>query len=270
MQCWVNGLESDQLSVQDRGLAYGDGLFETILIQASKPCLLDEHLQRLARGLQALSFPDSVLDELRADLKQLVLPEQAVLKIIITRGQGDRGYLIPAVQSANRILLLSPVGDFTDQRNKGVRLRLCQYKLSIQPILAGIKHLNRLDQVLARAEWDDPEIAEGIVSDIDSFIVEGTMSNLFWVKNGCLYTPEIDRCGVQGVMRDHIIRLATAAELSVETGHYYKNALLAADEAFICNSVVGIWPVIAIAEQAFAIGPMTRDLQQMLSEELTC
>lgn len=270
MLCWINGTAVDQLSVQDRGLAYGDGLFETILIHKGKAHLLDQHIQRMERGLKALLFSDQVIEALRKDLERLTLPENAVLKIVITRGTGQRGYAFPKEESVSRILMLSPTSDTSDKQQNGIIARFCRHVLPVQPALAGIKHLNRLDQVLARAEWDDQTISEGIVCDIDSYIVEGTMSNLFWITDGKLYTPTIDRCGVQGVMRDHLIQLAAKMGLQLESGHFYKQALLGADEIFMCNSVIGIWPVIKIDAQSFEIGAMTRELQHMLHKELNC
>ena len=270
MRCWINGLPETEIAVSDRGLAYGDGLFETVLVQKGRLHLFEEHLQRLAKGLRKLSFPESVINDLKEDIAQVSLPDEAVLKIMVTRGAGQRGYALPASQHPRRIIMLADLTDFSSQAQLGVALTRCRYQLPINPALAQIKHLNRLDQVMARQEWDDPSIAEGVVTDTEGYIVEGTMSNLFWVHNGCLYTPLIDRCGVKGVMRDHLIKLASQMGLLVEEGRYKPEVLNGADEVFICNSLIKIWPVTRIDQKTFSIGSMTQNLQQALHKDLSC
>ena len=270
MRSWVNGQQGAELSIYDRGLAYGDGLFETILIKSGQPQLMPEHMARLGKGLAALAFPDDVLKALEDDFAQLVYPEQGVMKVTVSRGTGLRGYALPKPQKPNRIISFSELPDFTAQSEQGVRIRSCQHRLALQPALAQIKHLNRLDQVMARAEWDDPAIAEGVVCDIDGYIVEGTMSNLFWVRDGVLYTPEIKGCGVRGVMRDYLISLIQQAGLAFQAGRYRPAELEAASEVFICNSVIGVWPVVMLDQWQYSVGPMTRDLQCRLHKELAC
>jgi len=267
---WVNGVESDQLSINDRGLSYGDGLFETIAIINGQPHLLFEHLRRLELGLQRLKFPQDTLTAVKSDIASLQFSANQVLKITVTRGLGERGYKLPTSCLPTRILSLSPASDFSTQRQDGVSVRLCEQRLGHNPVLAQIKHLNRLEQVLARSEWENPAIAEGIVCDLDGFVIEGTMSNLFWVVDSQLFTPDLQRCGVQGVMRDRIIDLAMADAIKVNIGSYPSDALANADEVFICNSLIGIWPVTAIDQQCFQIGAVTKKIQKLLSKEIGC
>lgn len=264
---WINGVKSNQVGASDRGLSYGDGLFETIAISDSHPELLDAHFKRLALGLDRLGFPDDVIGLVKHDLSTICLEGDAVLKITVTRGVGLRGYALPPKTEVTRIISVSMRPALSDNSEKGVAVRLCNYRLPINPVLAQIKHLNRLDQVMARSEWDDQSISEGIVLDAEGYIVEGTMSNLFWVASGIVYTPLIDRCGVKGVMRDHLLSIMRNENIAVEQVRSPLNALLQADEVFICNSLIGIWPVIQIDDREYAIGPMTRKLQQLLSRK---
>lgn len=264
----ANGKPSDSVSIRDRGMAYGDGVFETIRVCAGKPEFLSEHLQRLQNGCERLRIP---LDRLRLEQEiTRVLSDQsvplAVLKITITRGGQQRGYGVDPKAQANRYLLLE---ELTAQRfarmQQGVKLRVCQHRLADNPALAGIKHLNRLDNVLARAEWTDSGIDEGLMLDGMGRVIEGTMSNLFVVRGSQLITPELSRCGVAGIMRQVVIeQLAPAEQLSVHIRPLQLQEMTRSDEVFICNSLIGICPVVAIGCQHFSRGKVTSSLQQQL------
>lgn len=265
---WVNGVEQENVPANDRGLSYGDGLFETVAVVAGRPLLLEQHLARLERGLQSLKFPSETLSQVKRDLAALVLPETAVLKITVTRGVGQRGYALPMLTAATRILTITAAPDFTGRQAEGVKLHHCEYRLPHNPVLAQIKHLNRLDQVMARSEWSDPSIAEGIVCDVEGYVVEGTMSNILWFKEGIAYTPLLDKCGVRGVMLDYLLYHLQQLKIEVKQGRYLTDELLSADEVLVCNSLIGIWPVVAISDAQFSIGTMTRQLQDVLKKEL--
>lgn len=199
---WVDGRPAAELSVRDRGLAYGDGLFETLAVRAGTPRLLERHLARLEEGCRRLAIP---LDT--AALRQELLAFCAALgdgvaKLIVTRGEGLRGYAPPAEASPRRILSGSPRPAYPERHwQQGVRLFACRTRLAEQPLLAGLKHLNRLEQVLARAEWSDAGHAEGLMLDVHERVVEGVFSNLLLVLDGTLVAPDLRRCGVAGVMR---------------------------------------------------------------------
>lgn len=256
----VNGIAQTQINISDRGFQYGDGLFETIAIFNGKPCFLNRHFDRLTASCQRLKIPVPDLNLLRAEIQQLCQhSEQAVLKIIVTRGSGGRGYRQPDPIQATRVLSLHPFPDYPDDyAHNGITTRFCQTRLSLNPTLAGLKHLNRLEQVLARSEWTD-EVMEGIMLDIENRVIEGTMSNLFYVKNQQLYTAKLTQAGVAGIIRSLIMEQHSVIE------HEYSQAeLLAADELFICNAVIGIFPIKQLAEHRFSIGKQTRDLQHWL------
>jgi 4-amino-4-deoxychorismate lyase len=143
--------------------------------------------------------------------------------------------------------------------------------LALSPRLAGIKHLNRLEQVLARSEWDDPDIREGLLCDSEGFVVEGTMSNLLWVRGKRLYAPLLDRCGVAGVVRTRLLQLAAAAGIGVLEGRFGKSELEQADEVMLCNSLIDIWPVVTLGAHHWSVGPVTRALQSLLAKDyLAC
>lgn len=268
MKTWFNGQLANQLDLSDRGLSYGDGLFETVQIRHGRALLLEQHWARLQSGLARLKFPASSLALLQQDVAALTLPDSGVLKLTLTRGPGGRGYRLPDVAQVSRIVALGPLPEFSGQpAEQGVRVRLCDARLGLNPLLAGIKHLNRLEQVLARAEWQDAAIAEGLVCDLEGYLAEGTMSNLFWVIEGVLYTPQLDRCGVAGIVRDRLIKIARQADITVVEGRYPPAILDQANEVFVCNSLIDIWPVNQLEQQSLEIGSVTRQLQQLLQQE---
>ncbi len=270
MQTLINGQPADSIGTTDRGLAYGHGLFETFLIIDGTPIFYAEHLQRLLTGCKRLGIPANDLpQQLQQDLQQLHFPSgRAVLKLVLTSGSGGRGYLTPEQVEAKRILMLSPLPEYPGTPEQGISARWCHTRLACQPLLSGIKHLNRLEQVLARNEWQDPLIREGLVCDSRGFVVEGTMSNLCFIRDGRFCTPAIDQCGVEGVVRNQLLRLAANQGLEVEIDHYTPRDVESADELFICNSLIGIWPIVQLGEHGYALGQHTRRLQSALNQRM--
>ncbi|MDD1131882.1 aminodeoxychorismate lyase [Pseudomonas shahriarae] len=262
MRSWVDGQPADAVPLKDRGLAYGDGLFETLAVKAGQPVLLDRHLQRLDEGCRRLALvADQALirDELLAYAAAL---GDGVLKLILTRGDSLRGYGINAGAPVRRILQGSPPATYPSVHgSSGVRLFPCATRLSEQPLLAGLKHLNRLEQVLARAEWQDADHAEGLMLDMSGRVIEGVFSNLFLVDNGQLLTADLSRCGVAGVMRAELLARAEALGLVTTVTDISLAQLQRADEVFVCNSVYGIWPVLGCGPMSWSAGPLTRKLQ---------
>ncbi|MGC5700411.1 aminodeoxychorismate lyase [Pseudomonas sp. NFXW11] len=262
MHSWVDGQPADALSLKDRGLAYGDGLFETIAVRCGRPLLLERHLQRLAEGCLRLALSaDQALIRSEVLAYAAVLGE-GVLKLILTRGDSLRGYAANPVTSARRILQGSALPVYpAAHAEQGICLFACATRLSEQPLLAGLKHLNRLEQVLARAEWSDAEHAEGLMRDTSGRVIEGVFSNLFLVRQGRLLTADLSRCGVAGVMRAEILCQAESLGIALQVADIGFEQLQQADEVFVCNSVYGIWPVRACAGMRWSAGPLTRKLQ---------
>ena len=266
----VNGRHDDKIDVFDRGLQYGDGVFETIAYRGGRAEFLQQHLQRLQQGCARLSINFEQIDTLRFEVESICNKldnDNAVIKVIVTRGSGSRGYFSLNDSLPTRIVSAHPFPKYPDNyQEKGIYMRFCQQTLSANRKLAGIKHLNRLEQVIARNEWDDGDIAEGIMSDANDNIIEGTMSNIFIVESDHLYTPAITECGISGVMRGQIIQLASRSGLTVEETVITPKRLAHADEVFVCNSIIGIWPVNAIANHQYQLGFITQFLQKVLAE----
>jgi len=189
-----------------------------------------------------------------------------VLKIIVTRGSGGRGYRQPDVIQPTRVLSLHPYPDYPEvYTEQGVVARFCTTRLGLNPALAGIKHLNRLEQVMARSEWNDPDVQEGLMLDASDHVIEGTMTNLFYIKDNSLYTAALTRSGVAGIVRRIIMTLSANHGLSVIEQEFTKDELLSADEAFVCNSIIGIWPLRKIGTAHFPVGPLTQSIQGWLN-----
>jgi 4-amino-4-deoxychorismate lyase len=193
--------------------------------------------------------------------------ERGVIKIIITRGQGGRGYATPKDNNSSRIITLYPWPDYAHENSlSGVQTRVCDYRYAINPGLAGIKHLNRLEQILARSEWEESSIAEGIVMDQNDNVIEGTMSNIFYVTESVLLTPDLSSSGINGVVRQKIIELAATMQLEVRITKTPLDALMSADEIFMCNSIIGVWPIKMIDEKPFQVGETTHQIRQSLEK----
>ena len=265
----INGEIRHSIEVSDRGFQYGDGVFETIAVANGKPLFLQQHLNRLVKGCERLLIPPPEQALLSAETRQLAsTAESAVLKLIVTRGSGGRGYRQPVAISPTRVLSLHPFPEYPESyQSNGVCLRFCTQRLASNPVLAGIKHMNRLEQVLARAEWSDDAIQEGLMCDYEGHVIEGTMSNLFVVKGDMLLTPNLSDCGVAGILREIVLNFASAHNIGVsEKQQLYQQSVLEADEMFVTNSVIGIWPIRQLNEQCFKVGRITRRMQQWYAE----
>lgn len=245
---WVNGLATSLVDVADRGFQYGDGLFETFLVHLGRPVFWQAHLKRLERGCTRLGFPFPAPELLRREAEMACAGQaQGVLKLQLTRGRGGRGYALPAQVEPTRVVSLYPLpARLKEIRQQGVRVCLCRTRLGINPDLAGIKHCNRLEQVLARSEWEDASVYEGLMCDVEGLLVEGTMTNLFWRQAETLLTPKLDRCGVAGIVRAWVIERAFEWGLPVQEVQVGPEALAEAEEVFLTNSVIGVVPVVEV------------------------
>jgi len=259
----VDGRPAMAVDLDDRGLNYGDGLFETIAVADSVPLLWAAHMRRLAEGATRLGIrppSESVLEaEARTVCKGLA---RAVLKIIVTRGKGGQGYAPLANDRVCRIVRCLPAPEYPAVLSReGVRARICRWRLARDRQLAGIKHLNRLPQVMARAEWND-EYEEGLMLDDTGIVIEGTRSNLFVVTDKHLRTPDLTLAGVWGVARELVLERAPAIGVPVNVEPLSLDGVRAADEIFLTNSLIGIWPVRQLEGKTYAIGPVTQAIQK--------
>jgi 4-amino-4-deoxychorismate lyase len=266
--CLVNGKTSAVLDVSDRGLHYGDGVFETMAVANGVVLLWEQHLRRLQRGCGRLGIPVPEPDQLHRESMQLTAGvERGVLKLMVTRGAGARGYRYREAVPPTRVLQLHPWPEHPPRaRRDGAVVGLCRTRLSRQPLLAGIKHLNRLEQVLARSEWTD-EWHEAVMLDERGNAIEATASNLFIVRGGAVLTPVLDECGVAGVLREMIITSGPALQLDVRESRLAPADLEAADELFLTNSIIGLWPVGVYNGKRRGVGPVSRRLQEHLCEQ---
>ena len=262
---WVDGTFRDTVTVRDRGLLYGDGVFETIYVVKGRLILGDLHWARLKDGCCRLSISLSwtVFFQHLAPCLRYIKGKTGIMKVIVTRGNSDRSYK-PGGAWRSIVQWLSEPSYNEDNKKLGIHLYPCKTRLGWQPVLAGIKHLNRLEQVLARGEWNDATYAEGLLCDYDNAVIEGTMSNVFLVMDKELVTPDLSRCGVQGVLRYWILHSKDVV-YSAKVCRVTMKMLKAADEVFMCNSIFGIWPVIRYNQYTWHKGMVTEELQKRVA-----
>ncbi len=267
----VNGVHNAQISPLDRGFAYGDGVFETMAMESGDIRLLNWHLARLNDACQTLSIPlneSTLLAQLEQTIAAAVAAkiDRAIVKIIVTRGEGGRGYATPNPVRPTLCTIVNPPANHPlGNRQNGIKLFACSQTLGRNRSLAGLKHLNKLEYILARDEWSDDTYAEGLICDDRGHIIEGTFSNIFFVCEGALVTPRLSQCGVAGVMRKIIIEeLAPLLSVPVRQIDFLPEDLDQVDEVFVCNSVIGIWPVMSYAKHSWTVGDLSRKLQTAL------
>ena len=261
MRCWVNGIADPAVSAADRGLQYGDGLFETMSVRQGRIVLLERHLARLTRGCERLGIGSVPAAQLRRELQRAADdPDVGVVKLILTRGVQARGYRPDPQTLPTRIVTAYPAPAYpADWARVGVQLHVCALRLSEQPRLAGLKHLNRLEQVLARREWSERVAQEGLLLDVASCVVGGTMSNVFARIDGQLVTPSLERCGVAGVMREAVLALAASRGITCQQRELPFTELLRAREVFLTNALIGIWPVVGLGDHRYELGAASLD-----------
>ena len=264
----VNGVLSSDVNVMDRGFQYGDGVFETMLIVNQQIPLWGQHWLRLTKGCDALAIVQPKKEIIENSITELTKGiSKGVIKLIVTRGIGGRGYAATEQLEPEFVLIQTDYPQYPESHwQEGVDVRICNTRLAHQPALAGVKHMNRLEQVLARTEWTDSNIAEGIMLDIQDNVIEGTMSNLFMVKNNTVYTPGLNLCGVLGVMRETVLSILSEEQITYEVTKINQDMLKDADEVFLTNSVIGLWPVKKIGVTVYQVGPIAKDIQLKINK----
>ncbi|MGB5249598.1 MAG: aminodeoxychorismate lyase [Gammaproteobacteria bacterium] len=241
---WVDGQMTESVLASDRGLNYADGLFETMRVVDGGIPLIDAHLQRLERDAARLGLPVPASAALKRELAVAADGTRAgVLKLVLTRGSGGRGYAPSAASPGRRIISLHPLPDYPSAwYAQGVCVRMCDTVLGSSVAIGGLKHLGRLEQVLASREASDGA-AEGLMQDAEGRVIEGIRSNLFLLMDGELRTPDVSLSGVAGVMRALVIGIAPRLGLDVRIASVQIDDLKRAEALFLSNSVFGIWPV---------------------------
>jgi 4-amino-4-deoxychorismate lyase len=256
------GSSLEVIPVSDRGLQYGDGLFETVAIRDRSPRLWDYHLERLQTGGERLGLPVPSRQAIENELENAIdttsiATDRCTVKIIVTSGSGPRGYPRPLTVTPTLLIGVSTSVPLPENLyRQGVRVRVCDTRLAIQPQLAGIKSLNRLEQVLARNEWQDDSVFEGLLLDTDDRLICGTMSNVFLIDGNSLATPAVTRCGVAGVMRRHLLSLLEESGFDCEVRDIASDEIDSCAGILLCNSQFGILPVCRCSEKTLAPGEL--------------
>jgi 4-amino-4-deoxychorismate lyase len=250
----------DAVPADDRGLAYGDGLFETMRAHAATIHWWKLHWARLAHGAARLHLPLPPQAMVCGEIAQMLgeAAGDASVRLLVTRGAG-RGYAPPKGASPTWVLSLHSLPAVPA---RGLRLRWCETRLALQPALAGLKHCNRLEQVLARSEWgtagDDAD--EGLMCSAEGDVVCATAANLFALDDAGWSTPPVDRCGVAGVCRSWILAETGARERRLAAGD-----VESAQALVLCNAVRGILPVARLGDRSWPPHPQVSALQRLLA-----
>jgi 4-amino-4-deoxychorismate lyase len=264
----VNGVApadaASAVAIADRGLNYGDGLFETMALREGKVRLLDAHMTRLASGCARLKIGYPGTELLLKEIAGVTgTVREGVVKVIVTRGSAGRGYRPDANAASTRIVTLH---ELPPASKTEIKVRWCEMRLSRNPALAGIKHLNRLEQVLAQGEWNDAQIEEGLMLDYEDELVCGTSSNIFIVRGRELMTPDLRYCGVRGVMRGEVVKAAMQLGIEVHEEPLWADNLETANEVFVTNAVRGIRSVVMLDALTWSNGPVTQAIRKALEK----
>lgn len=264
---WVNGVSQASIAPMDRGLAYGDGLFATMRTGVDGILFFEAHQARLTAGAARLGFDWQMSPALAEQL--ITLAEQYphhCVKLLITRGVGGRGYAPPEPVLATEVVSVHPIpAHYAVWQEQGIHLKTSPVRLGHQPLLAGIKHLNRLEQVLIRSQTLPEGFEDWLVLDCMGKVIESSMANIFFIKGNQVVTPSLELCGVAGVMREQVMLALLAQQMNIDCLPFDAEQLVEFDSAFITNSVLGVVDVLAIDTHTFTRAPITAHLRQTLS-----
>lgn len=279
---WVNGKQTKTMSLLDRGFNYGDGLFTTIKVINGGCDLLPQHIKRLNQGITRLVIAPidliALSDDLISKAKALKI---GVLKVIITRGEGKRGYSTIGCDSPNIVIIAGGLPDYQSHQSNGIHLGVSEISLGINPLTAGMKHLNRIEQVLIKQAIEVNGWIDALVLDCQGYIVETSMANIFWRIKDVIYTPSLDLSGVNGLMRQEVIKifdqdlkdmnLESSSNINQSTliqDRFTLQDIINADEVFITNCLMGVVPILSIDNATFPVGELTKRLaQQLITKE---
>jgi 4-amino-4-deoxychorismate lyase len=260
----INGLPATELNIADRAIQYGDGCFTTMAVRAGKVRHWQQHLHRLQHAANILAINFSPWQELQQQVMTLALATgHGVIKIILSRGISGRGYAPGKGQGTYILTVHEMPQHYATWQSKGVKLGISSVQIAKQPLLAGIKHLNRLEQVLVKQSFDADVFDDVLVCDTDGMLVETSIGNLFWRKGPCWFTPDLYFCGVEGVMRNLAVAYFKQIDQPVQQIRTKIGALRQADEVFVCNSLMGLVPVACIEDTAATSSYVIEDYQQL-------
>ena len=258
---WLDGVPTSDPWTLDRGLHYGDGLFETMVCRESRIRFAALHAARLAEGCRRLGIGLDA-DAALARAADTAGHRSALLKLIVTRGVATaRGYAPSGLETARQLLLRYPLPPEEPAGSPTPVVHLAA-RLGENPLLAGLKHLNRLELVMARAEMRDSPAVEGLLASSSGRLACGTMTNVFVVQHGVLRTPRVDRCGIAGVLRAVVLREAQRLGIDAQEADLDPADVAGADEAFLTNVRFGVRAITAVDGRPLPSGPVTQRLRQ--------
>ncbi|MCE2595250.1 aminodeoxychorismate lyase [Motilimonas cestriensis] len=265
----INGEPNRQISPADRGLAYGDGFFTTAKVVRGKVEFWRDHVERLMLASKKFAIELPSLLTLFSEVQTAIAGvELGCLKILITRGEGGRGYSGAGCENPTRIISVTPwPAQYQLWQRSGIALAPCQYQLGLNPQLAGYKTLNRLDQVLIKQELESLDVDDVIVCDINGYVVESSAANVFWFEQGTLYTPDLSQAGVNGVMRKQVLRCAEQLEIPVNIVKFKLDQLAQVDSMFITNTLMGLVPIKQFQQRVLTDFSLVQRLQQEIKDD---
>ena len=259
----INGKKQTKLSVFNRLTQFGDGLFETCLVKEGRLLLWSEHFLRLEKGRTQLKInPVSEKQWLKdiAEALSITKLDQAVVKIILSRGESQRGYGFEKDIKPTRVIIVSAAPRKTSSQ---YTLTTCQSGYTTNQLLSNIKHCNRLEQILARVDLHSDEC---IMLDDNGCVVSVTQGNIFALKSGVLLTPSLDECGIEGTRRSAILKIANDLGLKVNVGAITLKELYKCDEVFVTNSVIGMKSITKINHKVFTQQEETKRLSHAFNK----
>tara|TARA_Y100000590_G_scaffold467668_2_gene647359 strand:+ start:1455 stop:2255 length:801 start_codon:yes stop_codon:yes gene_type:complete len=260
----LNGNPGSSISIFDRGFMYGDGVFETVLVKDGKPKDIDKHLERLISGCNTLSIKSIDIKTVRSYISKALSDEtECILSIVITRGDSlSRGYRYNDHNfTPNIITITSEIPTYKKNYEKiGIDTKFSNYIISKNEHLSKIKHLNRLEQVMASKDISD-EYPEVILCDKDDNIIEGVSSNIFFINSEGIKTPKILDSGVEGITRNKIIEYLESKKKNIEVCNIKKEEISKFKSAFFCNTVRGIWQINSIEKTKFDSIELINDIR---------
>lgn len=269
---FVNGTRQQNSLVTDRSFHYGDGCFTTILVKSGQPLLLSSHQERIESTCHQLFITPPHWGQIKEWIHLAIdasgeQPQRlSGLKVHVSRGSGGRGYSPMGAEAPQITIQTFAYPEYySTWQSKGIRVGVSSTCLGINPSLAGLKHNNRLEQVLIKKEVDDNRVDDNIVLDISQYVIEMSASNIFWVHKNELYTPDLSTAGVIGIQREQALKYAKQNQMKTHVGQFSLNDVLNADEIFTTNALHGVVPVIQVNDKKFNIGATTRTIQEKLN-----
>ena len=255
----VDGVLESEISIFNRNMQFGDGLFETCVSKGNNILFWQRHLSRLNRGCEKLNIKKIAESVWLEDIKKalsLSLEKNCIIKLILSRGNSLRGYSYSEDIEPVRVVIVSEIKKTKSKYS--VSLEYASSGFHSNPKLAGIKHCNRLEQILARANMEGDEV---IMLDENQNIVSVTQGNIYFIFGNKLLTPKLDRCGVVGSRRSLILELARSINLEVDEDTISIEQAEKANEVFISNSLIGIQSVSSIGSYYLNNNPLTKEIK---------